>query len=393
MNIKIYRLKTRSCLHAFDDPILEVPVDGMLLADFQKKVVSSLGHELIDIESLDQVNPFAHFVYFHDDLVFTKEFLKSCLLHIKRATTSLQFALKENSFNRHFNLPHQKNEKHNLFFDFFYIDRSDKKICLCYIDQQIYEQRISIPRQIVQSGMLCYDQTDNFIMRLASPFHLLYANLALNLGRPIRIQRFCPQWIQEKFFSFGSSLFYRALKWSNQIGRNCKIHPSAIIEGAVIEDNVTIGAGSIIRLSRIGSDSTIEDGARVAYSVLGKKNYIAAGNLINLSMTYDEVFLIHGPYQFSIYGKQVAVMAVINCDVRLDQKNIKIMTDQGLLDSLQPLIGIAYGHGSVVGGGNVIAPGRIVPNDCKIPPPEQILVHRFEPFFQHSNSPHCDDRQ
>jgi hypothetical protein len=91
-------------------------------------------------------------------------------------------------------------------------------------------------------------------------------------------------------------------------------------------------------------------------------------------MSYEEVYLIHGPYQFSIYGNNVAVFATINCDFRLDQKTIKIMTRHGLIDTGQQFLGIAFGHRSKVGGGNVVAPGRIVPNDYWLSSPDSIVT-------------------
>ena len=40
----------------------------------------------------------------------------------------------------------------------------------------------------------------------------------------------------------------------------------------------------------------------------------------------------------------------------------------------QTLLGVAYGHRSKVAGGNIVAPGRVVPNSCQIPPPKTILM-------------------
>ena len=84
--------------------------------------------------------------------------------------------------------------------------------------------------------------------------------------------------------------------------------------------------------------------------------------------------MIHGPYQLSVFGEKSSCFAVINCDIRLDQKSIKIPTSKGMIDSRQPLLGIAYGHHSKVGGGNIIAAGRIVPNGSQIAPPDNIIL-------------------
>ena len=78
-------------------------------------------------------------------------------------------------------------------------------------------------------------------------------------------------------------------------------------------------------------------------------------------------------------------MAVLNCDVRLDGQTIRIPTPRGLLDSRQPFLGLAYGHGAKVGAGNSIAPGRILPNGTVLDPPG--IITRFEPPAAPPRSP------
>ena len=65
---------------------------------------------------------------------------------------------------------------------------------------------------------------------------------------------------------------------------------------------------------------------------------------------------------------------MINCDIRLDEKTIKIPSSKGVIDSDQRILGVAYGHKSKTGGGNIIAAGRIVPNNKIIAPPDNIIL-------------------
>jgi NDP-sugar pyrophosphorylase family protein len=164
------------------------------------------------------------------------------------------------------------------------------------------------------------------------------------------------------------------LRKLNRIGKNCRIHPTAVIEASVIGDNVSIGAYAVVRFSRLGNGCVLSDQVTVINSVLGENNYIANSNFLGFNLLFNNVFLIHGPYQFSVFGNHAAAFAIINCDIRLDQENIKIPTDAGVLDSKQKLLGIAYGHHSKAGGGNIIAAGRIVPNHFKINPPDNIIM-------------------
>lgn len=105
----------------------------------------------------------------------------------------------------------------------------------------------------------------------------------------------------------------------------------------------------MVRLSILGDNTYVGDSAVVNYSVLGRDNYVMTGNHLQFSLTYESVFTIHGPYQFSIFGRNTAVFATINCDIRLDEKTIAIPTQNGIVDSQQHLLGIAYGHEAKVG--------------------------------------------
>jgi hypothetical protein len=103
------------------------------------------------------------------------------------------------------------------------------------------------------------------------------------------------------------------------------------------------------------------------------------GNHLQFCLTYPSVFTIHGPYQFSVFGKNTAVFATINCDIRLDEKTIAIPTANGIVDSQQHLLGIAYGHDAKVGASNIIAAGRIVPNNAILNPPDFIRLKFDQP--------------
>ncbi len=371
---KFYRLKKGKTLFAFGDEMGMVPVLNSTLNKFQTEVIEQCGAQLFDISDTKEINETEYFV-FDEDLFFTLKFVSSLIDMALKEGISFRTTLSENTFNERFVLPHTTEKNENLTFNFFYITHKPERIINKTILQTFYPHYIELPDQIVKGGKYHTDQCDTFICRIASPFHLLQLNLAVNFMRLVKVRNRFPQWMVDKYAPNYSRLRNRSLKSLNKFGKHCKIHPRAIIENAILGHNVSVGANAIIRNSFIGDDSHINDNVSIMNSVLGKRNVIANGNHINLCLTYDDVFLIHGPYQFSVFGRSSAVFAVINCDIRLDQKNISIPTDVGILDSLQPLLGIAYGHFSKVGGGNIIAAGRIIPNHKHISPPDTIILN------------------
>jgi hypothetical protein len=373
MDVVFYRKKTNGRLFSFGDDIRQVPVCGKELQYRQAEAVASVSGSLKEVASEDEITDREYFI-FDDDLFFTGEFVRKAVLEVKKDRTSAQFGLSKNRFNERYVLPHTASDAENLRFKFHYRNADYPGSRFYEIEQQLIDDEFYIPNQIVEGGSYYVGRCDCFISRIASPFHLLQVNLAFNLIRTIRPQRSYPKWLVDKMAPPGSRLYNRALKHMNRIGKNCNIHPTAVIEASVIEDNVTIGAYTVVRFSHIGRGCVLSDQVAVINCVLGEKNYIANSNFLGFNLLFDNVFLIHGPYQFSVFGNHSAAFAVINCDIRLDQQSIKIPTDAGVLDSGQKLLGIAYGHYSKTGGGNIIAAGRIVPNHHRINPPDNIIM-------------------
>ena len=372
--MKFYRIVHNETLHSFGDKIGAVPVCGKRLIDCQNESVLAVGGEIIDVNNSEEIDKTqAHFV-FDENVFFTAEFLKACLIAVSIKEDNLQFCLRRNTFNERYVLPcNQDTEEYHVLELYYY--QVEGQIEFIPIEQELFEHVTVLPSQIIRDRQFHMDQCDVFACNVISPFHLLFINLAMNLKRTIPLQKKVPKFLRNRFGQTGGKWFYRGLKRINKIGKNCTIHPTALIEGSVIGNNVTIGANSIVRLSMLGSNCYVSDNVSVVNSILGDRTYIANSNYINSCLTFDEVFLIHGPYQISVFGENSACFAVINCDIRLDQKNIKIPTSQGMLDSNQEFLGVAYGHRSKTGGGNIIAAGRIVPNDLHITPPDNIILN------------------
>lgn len=367
-----YRLKRGKKLFGFGDPIGDCPILGIPLREWQEKVIAQHGCKVMDVEYKAAIMDASYFV-FEEDLAFTAGFIEKLLKLSSNSTQSLQFGLEDNSFNERFVLPHTK-DRSSLDFAFYFIHNRNEEVNRITVKQDLYPTYIRLPKQIIPSGTYEVYQCDTFISRMASPFHLQQFNVAANLMRAVSWKKRLPKWLNQRFSKPHAKSFHRTLKLLNRKGKGCYIHPSAVVEGCILEDGVYIGANCTLRLSHLGENTIVQDNVSIVHSVIGKNNVIANNNHVSMCLSFDEVYLIHGPYQFSTFGKSSAAFAVINCDIRLDNKTIKIPTDVGILDSNQPLLGIAYGHHSKVGGGNIIAPGRIVPNQYHLSPPDSIIL-------------------
>jgi len=371
--VKFYRQQCDRNLFGFGDPCAGVPLLGLSLREQQKRVVAGVDGEIIDVTDESEIEDESYFV-FRENTYFTPAVARFMVNHARQDAGSCEFVLEDNRFNQRFVLPPLDFADEYGRFGLYYRHRqqpSQKKIT---IPQQVLPNHSKLPKQLIAEGEYHLDQCESFVASVDTPFHLLQLNMAMNINRNIWLRKMVPEAMAKTMQHLNTRMYFVGLRLTNKKGRGCKIHPTAVLEGVELGDNVTIGAYAVVRLSTIGSGTTIEDQASVIYSVLGENNYIANKNHVAFSLTYDNVFLIHGPYQFSIFGEDSAVFAVINCDVRMDRKTIKIAGADGLIDSRQYLLGVAYGHRAKVAGGNIVAPGRVIPNDHVETPPGFILT-------------------
>jgi carbonic anhydrase/acetyltransferase-like protein (isoleucine patch superfamily) len=372
----VYRVAAQEKLYGFGDSILDVPILNESLGNYQARICAQCGLQIIDVATRAEL-PSTDFPlwYFDAKMVFTLDFLKLAIQRAKDDPTSfLQFGLKKHPSIQQHSLPLAPNDK-DLLFPFFFKGSESKQATIIQLEGKEYDWQIHMPSQVMPGGVYSLNQNAVFATLLLSPFHLHGANMALNLNRGLKLQALLPDWLRKRISKPFTKLTSIGLKSMNQKGKNCRIHPTAVVEGCVLGDDVTIGANAVLRMSMIGSGTFVGDTAVVSFSVIGANNFVSTGNHLVNSMTYPSVFTIHGPYQYSIFGQHSAVFATINSDIRLDTKTIKIPTEVGVCDSDQILLGVAYGHRSKIGGSNIIAAGRLVPNDYVLNPPNFITLN------------------
>jgi acetyltransferase-like isoleucine patch superfamily enzyme len=149
-------------------------------------------------------------------------------------------------------------------------------------------------------------------------------------------------------------------------GKNCKIHPTAVIEACEIGDNVEIGPYAVVRASIIGDGAKIEEHATVNLSVLGPNSRAARYAMINLCVLMEEAFVSRGGgFQMSLYGKGcfIAVDAVM-LDLSFG-KTIRVLDNDGKrVDSKQHFMGCCIGHRAAIGNAVRLNYGVSVPNDA-----------------------------
>lgn len=200
------------------------------------------------------------------------------------------------------------------------------------------------------------------LMPARGPFDPLFANQIAIFSALERRARTSPgAWLRAlRPRAPGAGLAQRIGLAASRIARGADVHPTAVIEGSVIGKGARIGALCTVRYSVIGENARLHDGAKVEYSVVGRGSWLMHDLVLSRSVTEDEVFLIHGPYQFSLFHRRSAAFATILMDWR-PQGPILAPSESGVRPYGGAFLGSVVGEDAKLLGGTLLAPGRVVP--------------------------------
>jgi len=159
-------------------------------------------------------------------------------------------------------------------------------------------------------------------------------------------------------------------------GRNCRIHPSAVVEGCWLGDDVDIGANAVVRASVLADGAAVEELAMVEGCVFGPGARAQRMAMVKYSVLAERA-VCGGVSQLSVLDRDAAVkLTATLMDQGLGQ-GVRVLAGGTLRRAPIGLAGVCVGEGSVVGAGVQIAPGRCVPPGLEILPPPGSVVSRI----------------
>ena len=174
-----------------------------------------------------------------------------------------------------------------------------------------------------------------------------------------------------KIRSFSRETILRRI---GSIGKNCKIHPTAVVEACTIGDNVEIGPHAVVRACVVGEGAKIDEHCVVNLSVVGKGARVGRTAICNLSILYPNVMFSHGDgLQGSVFGtSSFLAIGVVGLDISFG-KEIQVQKDDEWVSSGMHFLGVAVGHRSIIGNGVRLNYGVSVPNDAVLLGPREDL--------------------
>lgn len=202
------------------------------------------------------------------------------------------------------------------------------------------------------------------LLAFDSDFDLLFAN---QIAWPAELRRRVPRspaaLFRAAFRRHPRDAKLRAASAWRSIHHTAEVHPTAVVEGSIVGPGARVGAHCTVRFSVIGENARLHDGAKVEFSTVGRGSWLMHDLVLFRCHVEDEVFLIHGPYQFSCFHSRSAAFATILMDWLPNGGAFKVITPGGPREYRGRFLGSVYREGARTLGGSLLAPGRIVPKD------------------------------
>jgi carbonic anhydrase/acetyltransferase-like protein (isoleucine patch superfamily) len=357
--VKVYVEPSHRRIAPFDDPPSEVLIANRTLGDWQARMFRHAGLTVVD-----RLDPPCLVV--PDTLFTTGEVLHR--FAVGAAGQNAVLVLAESLFGR--NTTHVQPGVHEVVggwrFDAVrFVSGGDEPAQPVVIDPEEKRLPLRLPPQFGGPTEIALPRHP--VMTVHHWVHILWANQAAGSLEVRSVPRWKGIlrliWAFLRCWSFNK---WRVLSKLNTIGRNCDIHPTAVIEGSTLGDGVSVGPHARILFSRIGDGASILSGAEVEVSTVGEGATVGERSGLRLCVLYPEVFTSQFLMQSCVLGRgTLTVAGSFSIDLNFDRE-VRVSLDGELHDTGTRFLGSAFGHGCRIGTGVWLASGRAIPNGAVV---------------------------
>ena len=372
--MKAYRIKTNEPISPFGDEASTIPILNQPLAKIQEQTLKVAGFNLVDEVPADEP-----YLLLTDRIWFTAELLRRLKPHrgqlasSDKAWSEGMHCLQDLKYNGGYELAMIEAGGAPLFENLepvsFNWDLRDAE------PMDLHPSMAHAQKQL-RVGPCMVHQLHHWS-------HVLRINqLAIaNIGEEVRLKWregniFVRLWMAILFLCRVRSINrQQVLARIGTIGKNCQIHPTAIIEACHIGDNVVVGPYAVVRASVLGDGVKIEEYATVNISVVGAETRINRYALANLCVLFDRVMISHGcGYQGCVIGRDAFTAWDVTAIDLSFGKTIQVQHNGEWVDSGQHFLGAAIGHRAVLGNRVRINYGVSIPNDAVLVGPIDDMI-------------------
>ena len=360
-----YVVRERAPLPPFRKPASQVRLNTGTIASRLDAQLRAAGLRVIHLDERSEGDPIEpHSLVVTDDLVVSDRFLERMLAAIPDRSKNYQCEIESGRFAMLASKTAPRVYK-KLPVRYRGTDPSAEFLPLRLDPVPVLEVMEGIPARMQALTDICVCFFDMYAVELDYWFDLKTASslycreFVAGLLRPFRAR--VPEPILSRFTN--SSW---VMSKCNSIGRNTRIHPTAILEGCVVGDRVEIGPYSYLRASVIGDDAVLREKSSVKTSYIGPSAFVMGSDIVNsyvgaetsifCPMLYNVVF---GERGFLSGGSGFA-------DFIVGAESIPAMIDGKQVQSGLAFLASAVGDDCFIGANLLFAPGRTIPDGTRL---------------------------
>lgn len=377
----------------FNEPARELSVLAKPLWLHQRDILAPYTTEEREVKSLNEVdNERVETLVCRDNLFFDQPFIDDFISRAQHSGKACQvaFELDDPAINQH-SLPLQRGIRRrgnyymaDLWYYPYGIDPVVRPLVMHTDPREAGYYHVPTHMSNVY-GDLTYQLATKAFLSIEHWLHLLHANVTFGI---FAIGARFEQKL-ERDISMNLKMLWRGMLERKQVltssqmvkvGKNCGIDPTAVIQGpALIGDNVTIGAGTVIGNCIIGNNVNISQGCQLMLSVVGDGTFLPFRAAIFETVLMEDCMVAQNTcLQMCVVGRGSFIGAANTfTDFNLvPGKNIRAHFAGRLEDTGMPVVGGAVGHNVRIGSGMIIFPARMIESDVVLvaSPERQIIT-------------------
>ncbi|MBM4422581.1 MAG: multidrug transporter [Chloroflexi bacterium] len=375
-------LQNKNFISPFNEPARDLRIQNKPLWLHQRDLLAPYTTEEREVDSGSFVevppDPVEQIVY-RDNLFFDKPYIDAFFAEAVRSGKPRRAAISKDNkaFMQHaLPLAHGYTQVGDLYLaDLWYFPRGPvsgaQPLVIDFEPREIGYYRIP-EYMATEKGQLTFQVPLRSCMSIESWTHIFIADAIFGLfSRASRTDLKIAQSL-----TFKMQVLWQALLEQRQVlacsklvsvGRNCSIHPAAVILGpTTIGDNVVIEPGAVIDNCIIGSNVTISQGCQLMLSVVGDGSFLPFRAALYLTTLMENSMVAQNTcLQMCVIGRNTFIGAGNTfTDYNLIPAPIRALSGAGALEeSNRPVLGGCVGHNCRIGSGMIIYPARTIESD------------------------------
>jgi acetyltransferase-like isoleucine patch superfamily enzyme len=364
--MKTYFIRNTAALPPFQKPASRVRLHNATVGSRLRAQLVKIGCEVVEVDALDRSSIAPGSLVVQDDLVVSSRLLRTFISAIPDRRCSYQCEIDTTRFTFTW-VSEVDGVSAYRTLPLYYVGDDDDAQAepLRMTPCTLYELAQELPTRVDQITDMRAYVIDYYGIQLEHWFDLLTASslycreYVAELLRPFH--RILPHWLMTHVTSWS---WFRERQ--NSIGKRTRIHPTAILEGCVVGDDVVIGPFAYLRSSVIGNRAVIREKSTLTMAFVGEGAFVMGCDVANRYVGPETAIFAPALYNVVFGERGLLGGAGGFADFLVGSGTIVANIAGEKVPSNLPFLGSAVGDDCFVGTNMIFAPGQTIPDGTKV---------------------------